>query len=357
MALSRIQAAASGTVMFWGAKISQKEPYVRTLPYILTISLASLDPSSIPAADSEPIVLKAVVERPPVDEGDEADSTEIILCTLRPHATNQVSVDFVLETDTQVKLVVEGKHELCVTGYFTIEEDQDEDIYGDLYGGEGDSDESEDFDDQEDGGEDDEDDDEEMIKEMKKLKQAPQAKKATQQPQQQQKQNQPTKGEEKKTAAKGGEEKNKKPNTKGEEESKKRKAEEGKGEEGNKKQKAAAVAAATAATAKVKKHPNGLIVEELKEGSGKEATKGAAVTIDYKGQLTSGKVFDSGKKLKFKVGRAEVIAGMEQGIAGMKVGGKRKLTIPASLGYGSQKIPGIPPNSTLVFTIDLVSSI
>lgn len=100
--------------------------------------------------------------------------------------------------------------------------------------------------------------------------------------------------------------------------------------------------------------PSGLQIEDLKLGSGPKVTQGKTVLIHYKGTLTNGKVFDSsnGKKpLKFKVGKNEVIKGMDMGIIGMHVGGSRKLVIPAPLAYGNQALPGIPKNSTLIFEI------
>lgn len=78
----------------------------------------------------------------------------------------------------------------------------------------------------------------------------------------------------------------------------------------------------------------------------------------YIGKLKSGKVFDknvSGKPFNFGLGRGEVIKGWDQGIVGMQIGGERRLTIPAALAYGSQSLPGIPKNSTLIFDVKLLS--
>ncbi len=104
-----------------------------------------------------------------------------------------------------------------------------------------------------------------------------------------------------------------------------------------------------------------LQIEDLTVGSGAECPKGATVKIHYKGTLTNGQEFDSsysrGQPAEFPLNR--LIAGWQQGIPGMKVGGKRKLTIPPHLGYGSQDIRDggkviIPGNSTLVFEIELL---
>jgi FKBP-type peptidyl-prolyl cis-trans isomerase FkpA len=102
-----------------------------------------------------------------------------------------------------------------------------------------------------------------------------------------------------------------------------------------------------------------LVVEDLVVGTGATAVAGDTVTVNYVGTLTNGTKFDSsydrGQTFSFRVGAGSVIAGWDQGVPGMKVGGKRRLTIPPSLGYGNQAAGPIPANSTLVFEIDLVS--
>jgi FKBP-type peptidyl-prolyl cis-trans isomerase len=103
-----------------------------------------------------------------------------------------------------------------------------------------------------------------------------------------------------------------------------------------------------------------LQIEELKVGTGAEATAGNPVTVHYVGTLTDGKKFDSsrdrGKGFSFKLGGGQVIKGWDQGVAGMKVGGLRKLTIPPELAYGDRGFPPvIPPRSTVVFEVELLS--
>ena len=105
----------------------------------------------------------------------------------------------------------------------------------------------------------------------------------------------------------------------------------------------------------------GMKVEILKQGSGAEAKTGDTVTVNYTGTLTDGTKFDSSLNpgrtpFQFTLGQNRVIQGWELGVAGMKVGEKRKLTIPPELGYGpAGRPPVIPPNATLIFEIDMVS--
>lgn len=94
-------------------------------------------------------------------------------------------------------------------------------------------------------------------------------------------------------------------------------------------------------------------------GTGAEAVEGSSITVKYTGKLTDGTVFDStdkqgGKPATFTLAKGKLIDGWVQGIPGMKVGGKRHLVIPASLGYGAQANGSIPANSTLEFDIELV---
>ena len=115
-----------------------------------------------------------------------------------------------------------------------------------------------------------------------------------------------------------------------------------------------------AGCSKDKEAMNGeLIIEDLKVGEGSEVVKYNIVTVNYTGWLTDGTKFDSSlnpgrSPFRFTVGGGQVIKGWDEGLIGMKAGGKRKLTIPPSMGYGNQDMGVIPPNSTLVFEIDLL---
>lgn len=123
------------------------------------------------------------------------------------------------------------------------------------------------------------------------------------------------------------------------------------------------LAAAAFAAQKTVTTRSGLKYVDLKAGTGETAAKGQRVKVHYTGWLYEngkrGKKFDSsvdrGKPFVFRLGAGEVIKGWDEGVQGMKVGGKRDLIIPSNLGYGSRGFPGvIPPNSTLNFEIELL---
>lgn len=102
-----------------------------------------------------------------------------------------------------------------------------------------------------------------------------------------------------------------------------------------------------------------LATEDLVVGTGATAASGDTVTVHYVGTLTNGTKFDSSydrnQSYTFQLGARQVIAGFDQGVVGMRVGGKRRVTVPPALGYGSQPYLTIPGNSTLIFDIELLS--
>lgn len=114
----------------------------------------------------------------------------------------------------------------------------------------------------------------------------------------------------------------------------------------------------SAATTKEVTMPTGLKYEDVVVGTGAEAQKGKRVSVHYTGRLQDGTKFDSsldrGEPYTFVLGSGSVIQGWDEGLVGMKVGGKRKLTIPPSMGYGPSGMGPIPPNATLLFDCELM---
>ncbi len=112
-------------------------------------------------------------------------------------------------------------------------------------------------------------------------------------------------------------------------------------------------------TTKMTKMPSGLRYQDVTQGQGTEAVAGRAVTVHYTGWLPDGKKFDSsrdhGQPFTFSLGAGQVIAGWDQGVEGMRVGGRRKLVLPADLAYGEAGAPpDIPPGATLVFDVEVL---
>lgn len=107
------------------------------------------------------------------------------------------------------------------------------------------------------------------------------------------------------------------------------------------------------------KNTNGFLVEDLKVGEGKEAKKGDIVSVHYTGTFQDGTKFDSSLDrnipFDFEIGVGSVIQGWDEGVPGMRVGGKRKLTIPSEMAYGATGQGIIPANATLLFDIELIT--
>jgi FKBP-type peptidyl-prolyl cis-trans isomerase FkpA len=111
--------------------------------------------------------------------------------------------------------------------------------------------------------------------------------------------------------------------------------------------------------AKFTKTESGVLYQDVTPGTGAEAKYNTRVRVHYTGWLPNGKEFDSSRKggtpFEFTIGAKEVIRGWDEGVPGMKVGGRRKLVLPAALGYGADGAPpDIPPNSVLVFDVELL---
>ena len=122
---------------------------------------------------------------------------------------------------------------------------------------------------------------------------------------------------------------------------------------------AQAVSSSSAVAGNTRTTPSGLIIETLATGSGPVATAGNKVSVHYTGWLTNGTKFDSSRDrnepFSFSLGAGQVIKGWDEGVSGMQPGGKRKLTIPAELGYGARGAGGvIPSNAVLVFEVELL---
>jgi len=105
---------------------------------------------------------------------------------------------------------------------------------------------------------------------------------------------------------------------------------------------------------------SGLKYVDLKVGKGASPKSGQTVTVTYVGTLTNGTKFDAsadhGGTFDFPLGQGQVIKAWDEGVASMKIGGKRKLICPPNLAYGERALPGIPPNSTLVFVVELLGA-
>ncbi|KAG2181104.1 hypothetical protein INT43_008686 [Umbelopsis isabellina] len=297
------------------------------------------------------------------------DDKEYVLCGLTPKHIEQQLLDHTFVEGEEVTFSISGENAVHLTGNYLPDDDMDQDPYDsdDLMMGSSDEDDlevdSEEEDEDEDAlingivtngakrlaaaepdsDEEEESDEEEIVpapKTKNEKKRAAEAAADASANKKQKAQEAAKKPEAKKAEAKKPEAKKaeaKKPETK---------KPEAKKEEPKKEQ------------PKATKLANGLLIEDVKVGTGPKAKAGQRIGMRYIGKLKSGKVFDknvSGKPFNFGLGRGEVIKGWDQGIVGMQIGGERRLTIPAPLAYGSQSLPGIPKNSTLIFDVKLLS--
>lgn len=300
------------------------------------------------------------------EEDDEEDDEfqESVLLTLSPEGQYQQSLDLTIAPEEEVQFIVTGSYAISLSGNYVKhpfdtpmgvegeDEDEDADIYDsedyDLTPDEDEiiGDDMDDLDDEEEeevrieevqeeeNGEDEEEEGEEEEEEEEKREAKPEPKKSKKE----KKRKHDEKEEEKKAKKvkkvefkKNLEEGPTKPKSKKEQDKHK---------------------------PKTKVLEGGIVIEDRTIGDGPQAKRGARVGMRYIGKLKNGKVFDkntSGKPFAFKLGRGEVIKGWDIGVAGMCVGGERRIVIPAPYAYGKQALPGIPANSELTFDVKLVS--
>ncbi|KAK3903086.1 hypothetical protein C8A05DRAFT_14941 [Staphylotrichum tortipilum] len=315
------------------------------------------------------------------EEEDELDMEEFVVCTLDTERLYQQPIDITVGEGEKIFFSVKGTHTVYLTGNYVVPQDEEED------------DDEEDSDDEYDlppGIDLADDDSDEMSDELDDIDGTPRIKEIDTDEEEAPKLVQAKKGKNKRAAeeeaegldelmAKDEKKLSKKQlkklkNNQGEPIAAEVKAKESPAAKGDKKvqfaknleqgptgpakdkpeNKAAAADKKGALGVKV---VQGVTVDDRKGGTGRTAKAGDKVGMRYIGKLQNGKVFDSNKKgapFSFKLGKGEVIKGWDIGVAGMSVGGERRLTIPAHLAYGSRSLPGIPANSTLIFDVKLL---
>ena len=290
------------------------------------------------------------------EEGDEDDEfLEFVLATLSPKTQYQQSLDLVIAPEEEVQFIVTGSYRVSLTGNF-VKHPFDTPDYDDEDSEEGEESYDEDEDDYLTP---DEDADLEELEEASdieaKIQELVEKEQSKSKKNNKKKQPEPEEEEEEEEQEAPASVEETKKAKKAKKEKKvefKKDLEEGptpakKEEKKEKKEKP-----------KTKVLEGGIIVEDRVVGTGKACKKGSKVGMRYIGKLKNGKVFDkntSGKPFVFNLGRGEVIKGWDIGVAGMAVGGERRIVIPAPYAYGKQALPGIPANSELTFDVKLVS--
>lgn len=286
------------------------------------------------------------------DEDDEIE--EYVVCTLSPKSQYQQTLDLTISPDEEVFFVVTGSYPIHLSGNF-VEHPYDND--SDEFDSEDDSEDEYDLSPDEDEIIDGEDFDindledesdvegkiEELVEEEEEAKAAPA------------KESKKAKKENKKRQAEEVEEaKPEEPK----ETKKQKKAKEEKNVKFNKELEQGPTESKKESKIITKTLAGGVVIEDRKIGNGPGAKNGNKVGVRYIGKLRNNSVFDkntSGKPFVFGLGKGEVIKGWDIGVAGMAVGGERRIIIPAKMAYGSKKLPGIPANSELTFDVKLVS--
>lgn len=277
------------------------------------------------------------------DEEEEDDEfEEYVLLTLSPETQCQQSLDLVISPEEEVQFVVTGSYRISLSGNF-VKHPFDAPEY--------DEDSEEEYDSDECDLTPDEDEMLDTLEELSdvegKIEELVEKEESTKKRKQD-----PNEDKEHKNKKKNkSEEKQEKPEQKLQKKEKKvefkKELEEGPSKKKEEKSKP-----------KTQSLEGGIIIEDRVVGSGKIAKKGSKVGMRYIGKLKNGKVFDkntNGKPFMFSLGRNEVIKGWDIGVAGMAVGGERRIIIPAPYAYGKQSLPGIPANSELTFDVKLVS--
>ncbi|KAI8340790.1 hypothetical protein BC941DRAFT_450257 [Chlamydoabsidia padenii] len=380
---------------FFGLKVAPGKTYTQIAENSFRITMASLAEVGKNTARASLCI--------------KVDDNDFVLCSLAPGKVDQQLLDLIIVKGEQVTFSVQGQQTIHLTGNYLYEDegldgdDEDEDEEGEM-----DSDEAElMLEDDDDEDEDDDDVNEEDLEDF--LANAPEGidrnkvlaylngeldsdemgsdseeeldesriqeiEEDEEEEEEQEEAPKPLTKKEKKAAAAAAAAEPTKPLTKKEKKAaaaaaaaekeqaakqEKKRAADSEKEEPTKKQKVEEKKPKQQEKKQVTKMANGLIIEDIKVGEGANVRSGARIGMRYIGKLTSGKVFDknvSGKPFNFRLGAGEVIKGWDQGILGMKLGGERKLTIPAPLAYGKRGAPPqIPGNATLVFEIKLVS--
>ncbi|XP_046486915.1 46 kDa FK506-binding nuclear protein [Neodiprion pinetum] len=378
--------------MFWGLIIEPNKRYTQTVERSFHVSMASLDTNT---GGSYTGVVQVMLHY---------ENRTFLLCTLNKGAALQVPLDLNFQEGTEIAFSSNGSGLVHLTGYLVpeeddlddeLEEEEEEEDIPQLIGkpskrkatdsikqsqnhlkrlkeegeqqssDEGDDDDELDEEDdgsdsdelqsalldaeeEEDEDDDDDDDDEgdEEEEEEEVVKPSSTTKKQKQQKQQQQQQQQPAQKQQNKK-----QEKQKLLNGKDVKQDQKQQAKQ------QKKNKLEQQVQASKQEQKKRVIEGGVQIEDLTLGSGPPAKAGKFVSVYYVGRFKNGKKFDScsqGDGFKFRLGKNEVIQGWDIGIVGMKTGGKRRITIPPALAYGAKgSPPAIPPNSVLVFEVDL----
>lgn len=299
------------------------------------------------------------------DDDDDDDVSEYVVCTLSPKVQYQQSIDLTISPDEEVYFVVTGSYPICLTGNY-VEHPADEDSEDDYdydYSGEDNltPDEDEVLDEEEydldllEDASDIENKIEELVEEDQKENEK---KRSAENNTQASKKSKKSKKEDKnKKSVQFSDQLEQGPTGSTLVEKKETKKE----KKNSKKESASSKESSKAVDEKkfpTKTLLGGVVTEDRKVGQGQAAKSGNKVGIRYIGKLKNGKVFDkntSGKPFSFHLGKGECIKGFDLGVAGMAVGGERRVIIPAKMGYGSQALPGIPANSELTFDIKLVS--